>query len=90
MLAVASATAEGIRKVAEATMISGGFEAMQLKLAEQYITQFGNLAKTGNSMIVTADLSDVTSMLQLAMSAVKQRPGTEAAKIPVRGQQPTA
>jgi regulator of protease activity HflC (stomatin/prohibitin superfamily) len=89
MLAVATATAEGIRKVAEATMISGGFEAMQLKLAEQYIAQFGNLAKSGNSMIVSADLSDVTSMLQLAMSAVKQRP-VDAAKIPVRGQQPTA
>src|SRR5688500_8024936 len=57
-LAVATATAEGIRKVAEATMISGGFEAMQLKLAEQYIAQFGNLAKAGNTMIVPADLSD--------------------------------
>jgi regulator of protease activity HflC (stomatin/prohibitin superfamily) len=90
MLAVATATAEGIRRVAEATMISGGFEAMQLKLAEQYITQFGNLAKTGNTMIVTADLSDVTSMLQLAMSAVKPRAGVEAAKIPVRGTQPMA
>ncbi|HEX6101057.1 MAG TPA: stomatin-like protein [Thermoanaerobaculia bacterium] len=90
MLAVATATAEGIRKVAEATMVAGGFEAMQLKLAEQYIAQFGNLAKNGNSMIVSADLSDVTSMLQLAMSAVKQRPVDSAAKIPVRGTQPTA
>ena len=89
MLAVATATAEGIRKVAEATMISGGYEAMQLKLAEQYIAQFGNLAKAGNTMIVPADLSDVTSMLQMAMSAVKQRPG-DAAKIPVRGTQPNA
>ena len=89
MLAVATATAEGIRKVAEATMVAGGFEAMQLKLAEQYIAQFGNLAKSGNSMIVSADLSDVTSMLQLAMNAVKQRP-VDAAKISVRGQQPTA
>ena len=88
MLAVATATAEGIRRVAEATMIPGGYEAMQLKLAEQYIEQFGNLAKTGNSMIVSADLSDVTSMLQMAMSAVKQRP-VETPKIPVRGTQPT-
>ena len=89
MLAVATATAEGIRKVAEATMIPGGYEAMQLKLAEQYIAQFGNLAKVGNSMIVSADLSDVTSMLQMAMSAVKPRP-TETPKIPVRGTtQPT-
>jgi regulator of protease activity HflC (stomatin/prohibitin superfamily) len=88
MLAVATATAEGIRKVAETTMIAGGYEAMQLKLAEQYIKEFGNLAKAGNAMIVPADLSDVTSMLQIAMSAVKQRP-VETPKIPVRGQQPT-
>ena len=87
MLAVATATAEGIHKVAEATMIPGGYEAMQLRLAEQYIAQFGNLAKSGNSMIVPADLSDVTSMLQMAMSAVKPRP-TETPKIPVR--QPNA
>jgi regulator of protease activity HflC (stomatin/prohibitin superfamily) len=87
LLAVATATAEGIRKVAEATTIAGGYEAMQLKLAEQYIAQFGNLAKAGNSMIVPADLSDVTSMLQMAMSAVKQRP-VETPKIPVRGTQP--
>jgi len=88
LLAVATATAEGIRKVAEATTINGGFEAMQLKLAEQYIAQFGNLAKAGNSLIVPADLSDVTSMLQMAMSAVKQRP-VDTPKIPVRGTQPT-
>ncbi|HEX6095116.1 MAG TPA: SPFH domain-containing protein [Thermoanaerobaculia bacterium] len=88
LLAVATATAEGIRKVAEATTIAGGYEAMQLKLAEQYIAQFGNLAKAGNSMIVPADLSDVTAMLQMAMSAVKQRP-VDSPKIPVRGTQPT-
>jgi regulator of protease activity HflC (stomatin/prohibitin superfamily) len=89
MLAVATATAEGIRRVAEATMIPGGYEAMQLKLAEQYIEQFGHLAKAGNTMIVPADLSDVTAMLQMAMSAVKQRPNVETPKISVRGQQPT-
>jgi regulator of protease activity HflC (stomatin/prohibitin superfamily) len=88
LLAVATATAEGIRKVAEATTITGGYEAMQLKLAEQYIEQFGHLAKAGNTMIVPADLSDVTAMLQMAMSAVKQRPVVETPKIPVRGQQP--
>ncbi len=88
MLSVAEATAEGIRLVAAATMMTGGFEAMQLRLAEQYIKEFGNLAKAGTSMIVPADLSDVTSMLQIAMSAVNKRPG-DAAKIPVR-QQPTS
>jgi regulator of protease activity HflC (stomatin/prohibitin superfamily) len=89
MLSVAEATAEGIRRVAEATMITGGYEAMQLRLAEQYIKEFGNLAKAGNTMIVPADLSDVTAMLQMAMSAVKQRPPADAPKIPLRNQ-PTA
>ena len=85
-LAIATATAEGIRRVAEVIKMSGGFEAMQLRLAEQYITEFGNLAKTGNSMIVPANLSDVTSMLQMAMRAVKPAPPPDT-KIPVR---PTA
>jgi regulator of protease activity HflC (stomatin/prohibitin superfamily) len=82
-LAIATATAEGIRRVAEVIKMSGGFEAMQLRLAEQYITEFGNLAKTGNSMIVPANLSDVTSMLQMAMRAVKPAASPEP-KLPVR------
>jgi hypothetical protein len=62
--------------------MSGGFEAMQLRLAEQYISEFGNSAKSGTSMIVPANLSDVTSMLQMAMRAVK--PATPEPKLPVR------
>ena len=81
-LAIATATAEGIRRVAEVIKMSGGYEAMQLRLAEQYITEFGKLAKTGNSMVVPADVSNVTSMLQMAMGAIKQMP--DAPKIPVR------
>jgi len=83
-LAIAQATAEGIRSVAEVIKMTGGYEAMQLRLAEQYITEFGKLAKSGNSMIVPANLSDVTSMLQTAMGVIKQVP--DAAKIPVRPQ----
>ena len=82
-LAIATATAEGIRRVAEVIKMTGGFEAMQLRLAEQYIKEFGNLAKSGNSMVVPANISDVTSMLQMAMGAIRQ-PAPEA-KIPVRG-----
>jgi regulator of protease activity HflC (stomatin/prohibitin superfamily) len=80
-LAIAQATAEGIRKVAEVIKMPGGYEAMQLKLAEQYITEFGKLAKSGNSMVVPANVSDVTSMLQMAMGVIKQSP--EPPKIPV-------
>ncbi|MDQ3283657.1 MAG: paraslipin [Acidobacteriota bacterium] len=85
-LAIAQATAEGIRKVAEVIKMAGGYEAMQLKLAEQYITEFGKLAKHGNSMVVPANVSDVTSMLQMAMGVIKQSPEATAAaaKLPVR------
>jgi regulator of protease activity HflC (stomatin/prohibitin superfamily) len=82
IMSVAHATAEGIRKVAETIKSPGGFEAMQLRLAEQYIKEFGHLAKTGNTMIVPANLSDVTSMLSMALGVLKQAPDV---KIPVRG-----
>jgi regulator of protease activity HflC (stomatin/prohibitin superfamily) len=75
ILSVAEATAEGIRKVAEVIKMSGGQEAMQLRLAEQYIDRFGNLAKSGNTLIVPANLSDVSSMIALAMNAVKSTGG---------------
>ena len=87
-LAIATATAEGIRRVAEVIKMTGGFEAMQLRLAEQYIAEFGKLAKTGTSMVVPADVSNVTSMLQMAMGVIKQTPEVAAAttKLPVRPQ----
>ncbi len=83
--AIANATAEGIRVVAETMKMPGGFEAMQLRLAEQYIKEFGNLAKSGNSMVVPANIADVTSMLQLAMGALKQSSVPEP-RLPVRPQ----
>jgi len=64
--AVAAATAEGLRHVASAVSSPGGNEAMQLRIAEQYITQFGHLAKESNTLVVPANLSDVSSMLALA------------------------
>lgn len=72
ILAVANATAEGIRKVAETINAPGGLQAVQLRVAEQYISQFGNLAKTGNTLIVPANLSDVSSMIGAAMTVIKQ------------------
>ncbi len=81
-LAIATATAEGIRRVAEVMKMTGGYEAMQLRLAEQYIKEFGNLAKNGTSMVVPANISDIAGMLQVAMTAVN-RP-IDPPKIPVR------
>lgn len=71
ILAVATATAEGLRKVANAVIDQGGPEAMQLRIAEQYITEFGNLAKTGNTYVVPANLGDLTSMMALATDIAK-------------------
>ena len=74
--AVALATAEGIRSVAQAIETDGGFEAVQLRVAEQYITQFGNLARAGNSLVIPSNLSDVGSMLALAMNVIQPKGGT--------------
>jgi regulator of protease activity HflC (stomatin/prohibitin superfamily) len=74
ILSVAGATAEGIRRVAEAIEAPGGYEAVQLRVAEQYITEFGNLAQQGNTLIVPATLSDVGSMIAMAMNVIRQGP----------------
>jgi regulator of protease activity HflC (stomatin/prohibitin superfamily) len=72
ILAVAEATAEGIRKIAQSIQAPGGYEAVQLRVAEQYIEQFGKLAKEANTLVLPATLSDVGSMLTLAMNVIKE------------------
>ena len=76
--AVAAATAEGLRKVAASMTAEGGAEAMQLRVAEQYIGEFGNLAKAGNTFVVPANLGDLTSMMALATDIVKGKGRSEA------------
>ena len=71
ILAVATATAEGLRRVAKSVIDQGGAEAMQLRIAEQYIGEFGKLAKTGNTYVVPANLGDLTSMMALATDIAK-------------------
>ncbi|MBV1905358.1 MAG: paraslipin [Pseudomonadales bacterium] len=71
ILAVATATAEGLRSVATAVKEEGGRDAMQLRIAEDYMRQFGNLAKEANTLVVPANLSDVSSMIALATNIVK-------------------
>ena len=77
ILAVATETAEGLRRVAAAVVDQGGPEAMQLRIAEQYIGEFGNLAKTGNTYVVPANLGDLTSMMALATDIAKSKKGTD-------------
>jgi regulator of protease activity HflC (stomatin/prohibitin superfamily) len=80
ILSIANATAEGIRKVAEAIQVSGGYEAVQLRVAEQYITQFGELAKSSNTMILPASVSDVGSMIAMAMNVISRPSQTSPAR----------
>jgi regulator of protease activity HflC (stomatin/prohibitin superfamily) len=72
ILSIAAATAEGIRRVAAAIEAPGGFEAVQLRVAEQYVAQFGNLAKTGNTLVIPTTLSDPGAFIAAAMTIVKK------------------
>ena len=66
ILAVATATAEGLRRVAESLTVNGGNAAMQLRVAEQYVAQFGQLAKEGNTFVVPTNLADIASIVAVA------------------------
>jgi regulator of protease activity HflC (stomatin/prohibitin superfamily) len=72
ILAVATATAEGLRRVADAVSSGGGREAMQLRIAESYVAQFGNLARSTNTLVVPANLSDIASMIAMATKVFDQ------------------
>ena len=82
ILAVASATSEGLRKVAAAISEPGGYEAVQLRVAEQYIPEFGKLAKQSNTMILPLTASDVASMVALATNVIKKTDGLPTAAPP--------
>ena len=73
ILAVATATAEGIKRVAEATQAPGGQEAIQLRVAEQYIGEFGKVINNADTIILPSNVADVASMITTAMSVVSQQ-----------------
>jgi regulator of protease activity HflC (stomatin/prohibitin superfamily) len=75
ILAVATATAEGLRMVASAINQPGGVEATQLRVAENYLVQFGALAQKTNTMILPANVADVASMVATAMKVFRQPAG---------------
>ena len=71
-MAVANATAEGIKAVAASLQNPGGLEAVQLRVAEHLVSQFGNLAKTTNTMILPSNFADIAGLIATAMSVIKQ------------------
>jgi len=72
ILKVAEATANGIREIAAAINEKGGMNAVNLRVAEQYINEFGNLAKTNNSIIIPSNLADVAGIIKTATSVIKE------------------
>ncbi|WP_116137326.1 SPFH domain-containing protein [Trinickia diaoshuihuensis] len=75
ILAVAEANAQAIQKIAQAIQSTGGMDAVNLKVAEQYVNAFGNLAKAGNTLIVPGNLSDLGSMVASALAIVNRGKG---------------
>jgi len=73
ILAVARATAEGVRQVADAIRQPGGVEATQLRVAEQYVAQFGQLAQKMNTLILPANVADVAAMVSTAMRVYQEQ-----------------
>src|SRR6478609_5132322 len=82
ILSIAEANAKAIRQVAEAIVSPGGIGAVNLKVAEEYIAQFGNLARTTNTLILPANVGDVAGMIATAMAVVKASPPAAAAPAP--------
>jgi regulator of protease activity HflC (stomatin/prohibitin superfamily) len=73
ILSIAEASAEALRKTASAIREPGGSDAVNLKVAEQYVNAFSQLAKTNNSLIVPANMSDISGLIAGAMQVVKSQ-----------------
>jgi regulator of protease activity HflC (stomatin/prohibitin superfamily) len=71
ILRTAAATARGIREIAAALREPGGMEAVNLRVAEQYIQEFGNIAKTGTTLIVPTNLTDVAGLVRTVTGVIK-------------------
>ncbi|CAE6695771.1 MULTISPECIES: SPFH domain-containing protein [Paraburkholderia] len=80
ILAVAEANSQAIQKIAAAIQSNGGMEAVNLKVAEQYVNAFGNLAKQGTTLIVPGNLADMSSMIASALTIVNKGKGTVDAR----------
>ena len=76
---MANANANAVRVVAAAIEAEGGMSAANLKVAELYIGAFGNLAKTGNTLIIPGNLSDVAGLVASAMTVMDRTKLGEAA-----------
>ena len=74
-LTIANATAEAIKRIADASTSQGGMTAVNLKVAERYIDAFANLAKTNNTLIVPNNLGDISGMVGSVMKIIESTKG---------------
>jgi len=72
ILAVAQATAEGLKTIAEQLQMKGGQEAANLRVAEQYISEFGKLAKASNTLVISSNVGDLAGMVAASMTALQK------------------
>jgi regulator of protease activity HflC (stomatin/prohibitin superfamily) len=78
---VANANANAVRAVATAMQLPGGMDAANLKVAQQYVDAFANIAKVGNTLIIPSNISDVAGVVASAMTVMdRTRTGTAASK----------
>lgn len=69
---IANATANGIRAIAEAIGSNNGIDAVNLRIAEQYLGEFGKLASTNNTMIIPQNMADISGIIATATSVFKE------------------
>ena len=74
ILSIANATADGLRAIAASVAAPGGEDALRLRIAEQYVGEFGKLAQRGNTFVVPANMTDLASMITLATSMIRSDP----------------
>jgi regulator of protease activity HflC (stomatin/prohibitin superfamily) len=80
ILSVATATAEGLKRVATAITVDGGHDAVRLRVAEQYVAQFGQLVQGSTNLVLPANIGDVGAMIALAMNVFNQQTAKGAPK----------
>jgi len=73
ILTVANATAEGLKKVGAAITMEGGYDAVRLRVAEQYVAQFGQLVQGTTNLVLPANIADMGAMIALAMNVFNQQ-----------------
>ncbi|HIT96000.1 MAG TPA: SPFH/Band 7/PHB domain protein [Candidatus Aphodousia faecavium] len=81
-LAIAKATAEALRRIAEATQAPGGMDAVNLKVAEQYVQAFSQVAKESNTLLLPANMNDMGSMIASAMSIMRNTDSKSTQAVP--------